>query len=63
MLFSLYLIETDLNASFTYLHEAQTKLQNAVQLKFDVAVSTKNKSQVERFEFSDECLHFENVIV
>ncbi|XP_057291059.1 conserved oligomeric Golgi complex subunit 4-like [Hydractinia symbiolongicarpus] len=41
--------ETDLNASFTYLHKAQEDLQQAVRKKFDEAVVQRKKSEVERF--------------
>jgi len=41
--------ETDLNASFSYLREAQEKLQNAVRQRFNEAVQVKDNNQVERF--------------
>ncbi|XP_066927345.1 conserved oligomeric Golgi complex subunit 4-like [Clytia hemisphaerica] len=41
--------EADLNASFTYLHQAQEKLQNVVKLKFDEAINRRNEGQVARF--------------
>ena len=43
-----YFSETDLNASFSYLREAQVKLQNAVRQRFNEAVEGRNRSQVER---------------
>ena len=43
-----FCLETDLNASFNYLHEAQTNLQDAVRDKFDKAVKDQDKVQVER---------------
>ena len=45
---SFYFSETDLNASFSYLREAQVKLQNAVRERFNEAVEGRNRSQVER---------------
>lgn len=41
-------LEADLNASFTYLHQAQGKLQDTVRRKFEEAVLQRDKSQVER---------------
>ena len=45
---SFYFSETDLSASFSYLREAQVKLQNAVRERFNEAVEGRNRSQVER---------------
>ena len=48
LIHSFYFSETDLNASFSYLREAQVKLQNAVRERFNEAVEGRNISQVER---------------
>ena len=54
----MFIIEADLNASFTYLHQAQQKLQNVVKLKFDEAVKSRNESQVARYELDFDVFLF-----